>query len=450
MKIHELIRKSHSYYDGDLPTIYRDFVSARVAPTVRRENEGKPQSETGLIPQYEFYWQNVVRLIIDMRVDFMPNTFDISAMPAGSDREDEAITSELRDWLDDNNFNHRTFWEELNGYYRTQEKAGTVYLKLYLKDGKATVRKWNSRYVSVETDPVDVQEVVRYVFEVSRGEPTPDGGSTTATYREEIDGKEIVTKKDGAETKREAHGWPFIPVVRIVREADDDSPYGIPAVPELVPAQQDVNMALTKRAMTTKYNTFKVWSPRNEDPNRKVAGPVRIAPGAVAPFPIDAVGGDINLSAVEKELDDALEYLYNLGKVPRPQKDRSLGVTSGEAILKMTEPLRKLVATKQAYCREAFEDLLKKAWHIMHGQEIDVSVKFPSLDVEDKDYQLKLAQFLADRGYDKEAVLVLGYDESYYDTMEKDKKDREERAALEYDAERNKDLGGTGTGDENG
>jgi hypothetical protein len=398
------------YYNGDREAIFRDFTARRVADSVPREQR---------ISLKDFYFQNDVRVIQDTRMNFMPPTFDLVVTRRGGTTPHEGLTAQVKEWLSGRNFGGgRTFWEALPGYYLTQENYGTLFLKLFIKNGEISVQKMYSQDVEAVTDEKNCLEVTKYVFEWDETATLEGGGIRIVRMREEIDGREFSLFMDGRSVRREAHPFGFIPVIRIIREEVEGSPYGRSGIQDLVEGQLAVNMALTKRAWATKYNSFRVWAPK-ESGHVEPGTTITVSPGALSPIPIEAVGGDVDLSAVERELEDALDHLYRLGSVPRKLKEEiASSATSAKALNTLLEGLKHYTEKKLVYLRRGFEELIEKYLAVKLGTGLfAASVSFPSLSGEDPQHTLDRARFLADRGFVTEALRELGYDEEIVEKM---------------------------------
>ncbi len=275
-----------------------------------------------------------------------------------------------------------------------------------------------SQDVEAVTDEKNCLEVTTYVFEWDEAVTLQGGGVRIARMREEIDGSGFSLFMDGRVVKKEAHTFGFVPVIRIIREEVEGSPYGRSGIQDLIEGQLAVNMALTKRAWATKYNSFRVWAPK-ESGHVEPGTAITISPGALSPIPIEAVGGDVDLSAVERELEDALDHLYRLGSVPRKLREEvASSATSAKALNTLLEGLKRYTEKKLVYLRRGFEELIEKFLAVRFGTGLfTATVSFPSLSGEDPQHVLARAQFLADRGFMTEALGELGYDEQMVEKM---------------------------------
>jgi len=402
------------YYEGRREAIFRDFTARRVAENLPKEQR---------ISIRDFYYQNDIRVIQDTRTNFMPPAFDVVVTRKGNTAPHDGLTGEVKAWLRSRNFGGgRTFWEALPGYYLTQENYGTLFLKLFVRGGEVCVQKMYSQDVDVITDEKNYLEVKKYVFEWEETANIEGGGVRMSRMREEIDAEGYSLYADGRLVRKEPHSFGFIPVIRILREETDGSPYGRSGIQDLVEGQLAVNMALTKRAWATKYNSFRVWAPK-ESGHVEPGTTITVSPGALSPIPIEAVGGDVDLSAVEHELDDALDHLYRLGCVPRKLKEEvASSATSAKALNTLLEGLKRYTEKKLVYLRRGFEELIEKFLAVRFGTGFfTATVSFPSLSGEDPQQVLTRAQFLADRGFMAEALRVLGYDEEMVEKMKHSK-----------------------------
>jgi hypothetical protein len=398
------------YYGGDREAIFRDFTARRVADNLPREQR---------ISIRDFYFQNDIRVIQDTRTNFMPPVFDVVVTRRGDTAPHEGLTREVKAWLNSRNFGGgRTFWEALPGYYLTQENCGTLFLKLFVRGGEVSVQKMYSQDVEVITDEKNYLEVIKYVFNWEETGSLDGGGMRQSVMREEIDAKGFSFYMDGRLVRKEPHAFGFIPVITILREEVEGSPYGRSGIEDLIEGQLAVNMALTKRAWATKYNSFRVWAPK-EAGHVEPGTTITVSPGALSPIPIEAVGGDVDLSAVERELEDALDHLYRLGCVPRKLREEiASSATSAKALNTLLEGLKRYSEKKLVYLRRGFEELIEKFLTVRFGTGLfAAAVSFPSLDGEDPQHVLARAQFLADRGFETEALKELGYDEEMVEKM---------------------------------
>ncbi|MBN1572666.1 MAG: phage portal protein [Deltaproteobacteria bacterium] len=396
-------RLQSDFYEGNADAIFRHFIARRVSGGVRADER---------ISINDFYFQNDIRVIQDTRVSFMPKTFDVFVSRREESGPNEPITNRVREWLDSRNFGGgRTFWEAFPGLCLTQENCGTVFLKLFVKDGGVSVQKMYSDDVDVIVDEKNYLDVLKYVFSWGERIDLEGGGSRVVKMTEEINDKSFTITADGRLVKSEEHRFGFVPVVRILREEVEGSPYGRSGIEDLIEAQQNVNMALTKRAWATKYNSFRVWAPK-EAGYIESGTTIRISPGALSPIPIEAVGGDVDLSAVERELDDALDHLYRLGSVSRRLKDDMLRAsTSAKALNSMLEWLKRYTERKLVYMRRGLEEMILKYLKIAYNRDdFKVTISFPSLDREDPEHTLNRARFLAERGMEAEALKEIGFE----------------------------------------
>lgn len=407
----EDLKSYQDFYNGTKESIFRQFVGRRVSENV-------PKNER--ISINEFYFQNDIRVIQDTRINFMPATFDVVVTRKGETESHKGLTREVSAWLRSRNFGGgRTFWEAVFGYYLTQENYGTLFLKLFIRGGEVCVQKMYSTDVEVVVDGKNYLDVKKFVFSWEENLDIEGGGVRTAQMKEVIDDKAYYRYEDGDEIGKERHSFGFIPVVKIIREEVEGSPYGRSGISDLIESQQNINMALTKRAWATKYNSFRVWAPK-EAGYVEPGTAIKISPGALSPIPVEAVGGDVDLSSIERELDDALDHLYRLGSVPRKLKEEiARSATSAKALNTLLEGLKRYTEKKLVYLRRGFEELIEKCLLIKYGADaFSVTISFPPLDREDPDYVLRRAQFLADHNLTSEALKELGFDEEMQKEME--------------------------------
>lgn len=397
------IKRYLDFYNGNKEGIFSHFTARRISSDV-------PRDERFSIT--DFYFQNDIRVIQDTRINFTPSRFDVTVTRSDTGVIHTGLTGEVNRWLRSRNFGGgRSFWEALPGYLRTHENYGTLFLKLFVRGGRISVQKMETRDVEAVADERNYLDVKKYIFSWEETHDLEGGGTRQVSMREEIDGAGYRRYADGKLISEDAHDFGFIPVVKIIREEVEGSPYGNSGIAGLIEAQQNVNMALTKRAWATKYNSFRVWAPK-EAGFVEQGTAIRVSPGSLSPIPIEAVGGDVDLTAVEREVDDALDHLYRLGSVPRRLKDDMVrAATSAKALNAMLEGLKRYTETKLVYLGRGFEELMEKYLLIRYGTDaFEVTVEFPSLDREDPDYVLNRARFLAESGRLPAALSELGYE----------------------------------------
>ena len=187
-------------------------------------------------------------------------------------------------------------------------------------------------------------------------------------------------------------------------------------------------MALTKRAWATKYNSFKLFCPENSN-DVSPGTSLKYTPGSLSPIPLREVGGNIDLSSIENELDDALKHLYRTGCVPRPDDKEVITSESGVALNTKLEPLKRYTEGKIVYLKDGFEKLITYYLRMKNaalGDSVKVVVTYPSLEREDKAFLTEKAKFMREGGHEEEALRILGYDE---DTIAKLAEETEKRDA---------------------
>ncbi len=413
------LEKYRKFFEGDGAAIYSEFKSRYLSTDVATADK---------FPLRDFVYQNNIRFIQNERVNFIPVEFEVSASRVGGDKPDEALTEEVLAWLDEPFFGgEKTFWEALQGYYLTRENFGDLFLKLYVEDGDVKAQKMFSEDVTILCDEADVRNITGYVFEWEQTVDVGEDNEQDVIMREEIDSTSYKVYQEGVLIEDESHSFGFIPVVKITREEQDGIRYGRSGIEDLIEPQVAINMVLTKRAWATKHNSFRVWAP-------KVSGevndntPIKISPGSVCSFPIEAVGGDIDLSCLENELKEYKSHLFQLGSVPNPEKSEGMNTNiSAVALNKMLEPLRKYTRGKLPYLRKGFSELIEKAFKI-DGKEISVSITYPNLEMEDRALLIQEAKFWSENGFEEKALKIMGVDETERKEMEQDReKTQEER-----------------------
>lgn len=414
--------KYQKFYDGDRTYIYNEFVSRRVNSDIATEDR---------LSVRDFYYQNEIKTIQDTRVNFVPTSFDLEVQSkAGEVREE--LTNEVLEWLDGPWFGKgQSLWEALPGYYKTQENAGTLFLKLLVKDKQIQVQKPYSEDVTITVDSADVSKVISYEFKWYETVTFEDGSEQEVEIREVVDLESYKRYQAGALMSETAHGLDFIPVVIIVREEVEGSPYGSSGIEGLIESQNNVNVALTKRAWATKYNSFQVWCPeQGEDVTPGTS--LKVTPGALSPIAIKAVGGNIDLVSIENELDDCLTHLYRTGCVSRPDDKEVITADSGVALNTKLEPMKRYTEGKLVYLKDGFEKLITYYLRMKRkgiGDSVKVVVTYPSLEREDKTFLIEKANFMREGGHEEEALRIFGYDQETIDTLAKETEKREEEQA---------------------
>lgn len=420
MTLHDDLVKYEDFYNGKKETIFSEF-KARFVDTANI-------SSTSQFNDRNFYFQNDVRVIQDSRVNFMPTIFDVT-VSNDSGEPNEQKTETVNDWLDGPYFGGgKSFWEALPGYYLTHENNGTLFLMLYKKDGVVNVNKLYSEDVTILTNPKNINDITSYTFEWEEEVDVGGEGTRNVQMKLVVDNKTYRTTQGGVTVKDESHGFKIIPIVKIVREEVKGSPYGRSGIADLIEPQNEVNMALTKRAWATKYNSFRVWAPKDSTVSVPAGAALVISPGSMVPVPIESVGGDINMTAVENELNDALDYLYRIGCIPRKLKEETVAAnTSGKALNTLLQALKIYTDKKQVYLKRGFEELISYAFDIDLKY---ITITWPDDDDEDPAVILDRARFLNEIGFIDEALRILGFEDRKIAEMMKEK----EKADAERDA----------------
>jgi hypothetical protein len=227
----------------------------------------------------------------------------------------------------------------------------------------------------------------------------------------------------------------------IIRKPIDGMPYGLSGVKELIEAQQDVNDALTKRSIATTYNAFQIFAPKIEmqgSIDTTSEDKVTVKPGDLCEFPLEAVGGNVDLTPIVQEIEDNKRYIYRLAKVPRPADQEGLITNiSAVALNVLKAPLRDNTEEKLVFLSYGFKELFEHILYMNDGQEYDVTVDFPPLDMEDRDYQLKAGQFAITNGYRKRGVMMgLGIDDKEFEEWEKERLEESAESLARWENQR--------------
>lgn len=412
--------KYQKFYDGDRTYIYNEFVSRRVNSDIATDDR---------LSVRDFYYQNEIKTIQNTRINFVPTVFDVEVQSKNGDAN-EGLTKEVLDWLGGPWFGQgRSFWEALPGYYKMQENAGTLFLKLLIKDKQIQVQKPYSEDVTITVDSADVSKIVSYEFKWYETVTFLDGTEQEVEIKEVVDGESYKRYQAGELMEETRHGLDFIPVVIIVRDEIEGSPYGSSGIEELIESQNNVNVALTKRAWATKYNSFQVWCPE-QGADVAPGTSLKVTPGALSPIAIKAVGGNIDLSSIENELDDSLTHLYRTGCVPRPDDKEVITAESGVALNTKLEPLKRYTEGKVVYLKDGFEKLISYFLQMKRkGDSFTVVVTYPSLEREDKAFLMEKANFMRAGGHEEEALRILGYGEDTIAKLAEETAKKEEEQA---------------------
>lgn len=426
--------KYYGFYDGDLEVVYADFKSRRVSSTAI-DNDN-------VIAKEDFTFRNHIRLLVDKLVNYLPTSFEFEAFLKDSDEVNEKITADIKQWLEGPYFGGgKTFWEMLPGIYKTPYVYGTAYLMAFVQDGIVNTQKMYSEDVIIVVNPENIFDIQKIIFEWEKVIEDGDGGEETVTMKMIITSKDIQTFQDDNLLKKTNHKWGRIPVVILKHEEVDGSEYGESLIKKLIEPQQDINYASTMRQRANKMNSFRVYCPRDAEDGRNISGEVKVSPGRLFKIPIDVVGGDINLSSIENEIEDYVEEIHNLANVPRKKRLESLSgnptATEINMIMKdLTEASRRYLTQ----CKKAFEELFELYYLIQNnGTEIDVRISYQDMDIEDKEWQKWMIDWLARYGYLDEAMRNLGYKDEDLKRVkdEKAKADAEDQVNYEREYQQN-------------
>jgi len=410
MTLHDDLEKYEDFYNGKRATIFNEFKTRWV--------DTANVATSSQFNERNFFFQNDIRVIQDTRVSFMPGYFDV--MITNGEDENEEQTAKVQEWLDGPYFGGgRSFWEALPGYYKAQENSGTLFLMMTRKEGVINISKLYSTDVTIVTNPTNVYEVTEYRFEWEEEIDSGEEGTRNEQMKLIVDKTNYRTTQGGRTIEEEAHGFGFIPIIKIVRDEVDGTPYGRSGIEDLIEPQNEVNVALTKRAWATKHNSFRVWCPKGNDGGISAGTSIVITPGSLVPIPIEAVGGDIDMTAVENELNDALDHLYRIGSVPRKMKEETAAeASSAKALNTLLQSLKIYTNRKLIYLKRGFEEMIANAFGI---DLKNVVITWPSDDDEDPAQVIDRARFLSELGLTEEALRTLGYEDKAIEELMKQK-----------------------------
>jgi hypothetical protein len=178
-----------------------------------------------------------------------------------------------------------------------------------------------------------------------------------------------------------------------------------------------------------------VWCPKTVDSGISAGTSIAITPGSLVPIPIEAVGGDIDMTAVENELNDALDHLYRIGSVPRKMKEETAAeASSAKALNTLLQSLKIYTDRKLIYLKRGFEEMIANAFGI---DLKNVVITWPSDDQEDPAQVIDRARFLSELGLTEEALRTLGYEDKAIAELMKQKEDADaEREARDEEMRR--------------
>ena len=425
------------FYDGDLDVIYSHFASRRISQDAKDADNA--------LSKTRFTFTGHIRILIDKLVNYLPVEFDVEASLKGSEDPNEAWGKEITNWLESSSFDgKKTFWEVLPGVYKTGYKFGTVYLKCFIKDEEIHFKKMYSEDVTIVVNPNNVFEVQKIVFDWTTEIEDEERAVNTVDMREVITDKEYQILQDGIVIETTPHKFDRIPVVILKHEEIDGSQYGESMIAKLLESQQNINYTESLRQWGNKMNSYQVLC---VDPiaykDVTVGSEIKISPGMMFKYPIKAVGGNIDLTSMENEIDFFEKEIHEMACVPRKKSLDSLvsGTVTATEINALLKDMNEAGKRYISQCKKAFEEMCELYWFMLHGQEIDVTINYPSMDAEDMEWRKWQAEFLTKLGfYDEAMIKGLGYEETALKALkeQKQKTDAEDQANYELEFEKNR------------
>lgn len=421
--------KYQGFYDGDLDTIYSEFLSRRVSATTKK---AKTQIE-----KREFIYRNYIRFLTDKFVNYLPTHFDFKVFYKDSERPFDSAAEDIKNWLEGPyHGGGKTWWECLPGIYKTDLIFGTQYTKLYVKNGKVHSQKMYSEDTTIVVNPDNVFEVQRIIFEWEKEIEDGDGGTSTVIIKEVVTDKSYQVLQDDQPLKIEEHNFKRIPIIILKFEEVDGSEYGESFIKKLIEPQQNLNLASTMRDWANYKGSYGVYCARDATEGAKITGDVPIVPGTLFKIPIDHVGGNIDMTSVENQLEDYVEEIHNLANIPRRKRLDAIsgGVTATEINLIMRD-LNEAAKRYISQCRKAFEEILELYYFIQHGADIDVRIDYQDMSMDDKEWSLRAADFVYRIGYTDEAMRKIGYEEEEIKEIKESQVRADAERDINYEAE---------------
>jgi hypothetical protein len=127
------------------------------------------------------------------------------------------------------------------------------------------------------------------------------------------------------------------------------------------------------------------------------------------------------MTAVETELNDALDHLYRIGSVPRKMKEETAAeASSAKALNTLLQSLKIYTDRKLIYLKRGFEEMIANAFSI---DLKNVVITWPSDDDEDPAQVIDRARFLSELGLTEEALRTLGYEDKAIGELMKQKEE---------------------------
>lgn len=382
-------------YEGSVEEHFNQFKARYLSDAANVEGSG--------ISVRDFSTENHIGTIIDARTDLIPSTFEVLVKNKGGE-VDERLTAEIAEWTEKGVFGMgQNFWERQELWNRTLEVQGDLFPQIYQNDdGEWSVNAIPSDDLRVEikTDPLNMEKILSvdllwyagttHIKQASSDSENKKNVQLRVVFSEEGVRAEGMPTTDAAKINNSLNGlWQMNHIMRLPR---DGSPYGVSAVEELLPAQNEIANAATKLSIASKCAAIKLLAPPasvnidewvtqyNADSAR-----ARVAPGMIKPYPLEAVGGDSHVAELDALLQKKIDFIYEAARVPR--KRDNVDLRSGKAMLMSNAGLRSYIESMSRFRARQWEkffiNYLLLSGKISEGDGYEVFVSYPSFDVKD-------------------------------------------------------------------
>lgn len=337
--------------------------------------------------------ENELGVIMARRTKAMPKSWEFKADAEQGGSED--LADELNAWASGPICDRGLSLFAMTGAIdEDQEHDGNAALVMSGQPGALRLALRDTEQLGLEIDPL-TQDFTGAAFDWSYSLPGQGGQKGEEyQYRHWITekGSELLINGKAQAEKAEA-GYGFLPLALIPRSVDRGSPIGKSGACELMEAYLCLLWCAYLMNTANKYEAHGVYCPpAGVDPSvffdasGKTMTSFRISPGCFYPYPLQKVGGGINLASVSDQYAKAEATLYRLGMV---KKDRgeSYDMRSGKAMVIDTQELRDYIGTKLALRRAGLERVANMyAWATGKapiGQPSGIVVECEALDTED-------------------------------------------------------------------
>ena len=414
------LAKYREYYDGVNATIYDGFASRFINSTVSTSDKVAIQN---------IAVENHLRVAIQRRMGLVPLR-GIQYAVIQNGEENDTLTDDLNDWVDADNFGPGISLEEwLPDILKCLEVDGEVPIKLILKDGTPKATVIDDSNFDIVTNPRNVFEVTEYVAKYYVTQEGEDSTADTEIIEQITDKAYTVTQagqpisEDGAKTEFD---WGFIPLVLIKREDIYGDKHGRSGLADLIEPQDNITRTMANILMANKYGGFPMIAVEEGGVS---AAEITIGPNVVIQGKADRITSDGASDALYKDKEQSIDALYRLAGLQKATQDdlSSLPDVSGKALLVLNaegkRQIQGLIARlKRGLARMCeYAMIMQGKWAVDSGYTVNVT--FPSIDQDDPQSRLSLAQFLTDEGYTKEALRTLGYDDDDLIRLESEKEE---------------------------